>query len=136
MPKGIFASIPLLLITIFIYFSTSGFSEQPHSNSLNQPHSFSQENSVSTFCTFEVYLNFAGASNCPGPYSVCVTGSTYNLNFSAIGDFKVNLKDGETVTICISNGECYGTITLTPSCASNIIWINMNSSTQNCICLD
>jgi hypothetical protein len=133
--RVVFAAIPFLLLTIFIYFSINGFSSHANTGStkLKDPGlTIKDKPSI----IYPVHLtNTTGGGCLSGDYTYCIDGGKPQ---TATGDFEVDLACGQYHTICVNSSTgCYGTWTGWIDCFATFPQIDIDLATTppvECFC--
>lgn len=132
--KVILSLLPVLALTCFIYFSTLGFSN------LNTTKTTTFKNKIesipvkkpSTTVMLWINLRDLGGNHClGGSYEYCINGG--HAIFESTEGFYAEVPCGETFTICVSSGNCWGSWTGTVSCNTDT-FINVDMSPENKPC--
>ncbi len=132
--KGFLVLLPLLVLAVFIYFSTNGFSSQPDSKTLLVNKENERTDTKKPSIVYPVHLTNIGGGGClSGDYTYCID---HGRSMKASGDFEVDLACGQYHTICINSSTgCYGTWTGWIDCFATFPQINIDLSTTPVQCL-
>lgn len=109
--KVVFALLPLVVISLFIYSSSNAFLSGENGK-LSVPY----KDGVSTNCSVNIRLSTTGNRSClTGSYTYCINGGTaVSVSTEA---FSVSMPCGTTSTICVmSSNGCIGTASIYVPC--------------------
>ncbi|MBN8569133.1 MAG: hypothetical protein J0M18_05845 [Ignavibacteria bacterium] len=119
--RMILSLLPVLFISVFIYFLSTGFFRADIGKAA-PAHSSTLTKIKTSGTVFTVHLTDSGSNHClSGNYTYCVNGG---LITSASGDFQVELECNEYTTICVqSSSGCKGTWTGYVNCEDSLLII-------------
>lgn len=129
--KIVFAFLPAILIALFVYFSTTGFSNEPGENASKATfNSFKKTSTV----TLHVTITDLGLNHClNGTYTYCLNSG---VGVFIVGEtFDIEVPCDEPISICVASGSCTGTWTGSVSCDTRpSISIDISPYSSKCPC--
>lgn len=135
--KVVVTLLPVLILGSFIYFSTIGFSkidEVTSSISKNKIEKlYEVKEKPSNTVSVWIILTSSNGRCLTGYYEICLNG--VNIGVQTTEGFYLNVPCDKEFTLCIKDGDCYGTYTGIVNCNSDTFRIiNMSDSNPHCDC--
>ncbi|MBN8569130.1 MAG: hypothetical protein J0M18_05830 [Ignavibacteria bacterium] len=134
--KLLFTALPVLALTCFIYFSTSGFSNHNKAESNKNYKTISNlKEGPNTTIDLTIHLTDLGSNHClSGDYRICVNGGSPQAYYS--DEFEIKVTCGEYVSFCVvSSTGCTGSWYGYVPCPDNPgIYIDLSPTNPECSC--
>ncbi|MBX7046571.1 MAG: hypothetical protein K1X86_12120 [Ignavibacteria bacterium] len=133
--KVIISLLPVLILGMFIYFSTIGFSKLNDGSAVSAKNKKEKIEIKKTSSTIMLWINLTSVSG-----SDCLTGSyQYCINrgtpIQVFGEgFSVEVPCNEQFTICVSSGTCAGAFTGSVACDTETFISIQLSPLVSCVC--